>query len=253
MTTQDQRARWAWEGFGANDPMAPMNNGVPEPTALQLATVTRAFPHTVVLPEPAGRVLETHGRYQVVTNGLGGRTTRTAPAVRPASEPAIKFLRDLVAEVCPDVDDTFTQSVIDQGADRVRQAIDRLKAKRDATRAARPAAQRASANMGTPDVPAGRYAVENGDGVLRFYKVDRPTEGRWAGYTFVKVMASDEEHPVRGKAGVAVLHKIVEAGIAACMARYGQEIGRCGRCGRTLTDATSRSYGIGPECRAKVA
>ena len=46
-------------------------------------------------------------------------------------------------------------------------------------------------------MPAGRYAVEI-DGVLGFFKVDCPTEGRWAGYVFVKQMASDTEYAVRG-------------------------------------------------------
>jgi len=32
------------------------------------------------------------------------------------------------------------------------------------------------------------------------------------------------------------------------MARYGQEIGSCGRCNRRLTDDLSRERGIGPEC-----
>lgn len=102
-----------------------------------------------------------------------------------------------------------------------------------------------------PDVPAGRYAVDNADGELRFYKVDRPTEGRWEGYTFVKVLASDEEHPVRGKAAVSVLEKIA-MDPAAASTRYGHEIGRCGICNRTLTDEDSRARGIGPICAAKV-
>lgn len=31
-------------------------------------------------------------------------------------------------------------------------------------------------------------------------------------------------------------------------ALYGREIGRCGRCGRLLTDETSRAVGLGPDC-----
>lgn len=104
----------------------------------------------------------------------------------------------------------------------------------------------------TAEVPAGRYAVENGEGELRFYKVDRPApEGRWAGYVFVKVMASDEEHSVRGAAAAAVLSKIAAVGADAASKRYGQEIGKCGVCSRTLTDAASRAAGIGPRCAEK--
>jgi len=32
---------------------------------------------------------------------------------------------------------------------------------------------------------------------------------------------------------------------------YGQELGHCGRCGRTLTNEASRHLGIGPECATK--
>lgn len=101
-----------------------------------------------------------------------------------------------------------------------------------------------------PDVPAGRYAVATEAGPLAFYRVSRPTEGRWAGRTFVNVQASDDEHPVRGVAAATVLAKIAVDPDAA-MARYGQEIGACGRCGKTLTDETSRALGIGPTCRSK--
>lgn len=99
-------------------------------------------------------------------------------------------------------------------------------------------------------VPAGRYAVTAEGGQTVFFKVDRPDEGRWKGYTFVKVMASDEEHPVRGKARDTVLAQIRAAGVKEAMLRYGKEIGHCGHCGRTLTDKTSRALGIGPVCRA---
>lgn len=101
-----------------------------------------------------------------------------------------------------------------------------------------------------PDVPAGRYAVDNAEGVLRFYVVDRPDEGRWAGRTFVSVLASDERHPVKGDAARAVLAKIAEDPRAASI-RFGRELGVCGVCGRTLTDEASRAAGIGPVCAGK--
>lgn len=37
-----------------------------------------------------------------------------------------------------------------------------------------------------------------------------------------------------------------------CQVLYGQEIGSCGRCGRELTDETSRARGLGPECAGRV-
>jgi len=105
-----------------------------------------------------------------------------------------------------------------------------------------------STSTSKPDVPAGRYAVEH-EGTLKFYKVDRPTEGRWAGYTFVKVMASDDEHRVSRETEAHVL-AVVAADPEAASRRYGREIGACGRCGRTLT-SDWRKQGIGPECSKK--
>lgn len=113
------------------------------------------------------------------------------------------------------------------------------------------AAAPASADV---EVPAGRYAVDTNDGAvntLAFYKVDRPTEGRWAGYVFVKLMQSDAEQRLSREASAAILAKIAEAGPAEASARYGHEIGECGVCGRTLTNDESRAYGIGPDCRKK--
>lgn len=102
-----------------------------------------------------------------------------------------------------------------------------------------------------PSVPSGRYAIER-DGVTKFYRVDKPDKGRWVGYTFVKAQASDELHPIRHTdTKRAILAEIAKDPNGA-MARYGQELGHCGRCGRTLTDETSRELGIGPVCRGEM-
>lgn len=121
---------------------------------------------------------------------------------------------------------------------------------------ARPAA-RVQPLLGTPKshgesgVPAGRYAIEV-DGTLKFYVVDRPTEGKWKGYTFVKVQASDDTFPVRNReARTAILAQISDD-VEGAMLRYGREIGRCGHCGRTLTNEESRARGIGPVCAGKM-
>lgn len=110
--------------------------------------------------------------------------------------------------------------------------------------------------------PPGRYAIlvprdadlgKTDDLVTKFYKVDTPDEdSRWFGYVFVKVQAGDELYPVKGEAAQVVLRKIAEDPEAA-MLLYGREIGKCGHCGRTLTNEESREAGIGPICRGKVA
>lgn len=100
------------------------------------------------------------------------------------------------------------------------------------------------------EVPEGRYAVQPAEGQLRFYKVDRPTEGRWAGYTFITRQESDEYQRVSRGEQAQALRLIVEQGIKECALRYGHELGVCGVCGRTLTNEESRAAGIGPKCRA---
>lgn len=101
------------------------------------------------------------------------------------------------------------------------------------------------------DVPAGHYAIEIDD-TIKFYKVDRPTEGRWTGYTFVKVQASDDYFPIRDKASRETILSIIARDPQSASKRYGHAIGKCGICNRTLTDSTSIANGIGPVCASKV-
>jgi hypothetical protein len=100
-------------------------------------------------------------------------------------------------------------------------------------------------------VESGRYAV-NSEAGIKFYKVDRPTEGRWAGRTFVKVQASDDFYPIRNGAECRRILESIAVDPKAAMLLYGRELGACGHCGRTLTDETSRERGIGPVCAAKL-
>lgn len=105
-----------------------------------------------------------------------------------------------------------------------------------------------------PQVAQGYYAIASltGNNDLDFFRVDRPTEGKWAGRTFVKrVIGGKADSPVWGSTARAALGAIIAAGERSAAQRYGQEIGRCGRCNRHLTDETSRAYGLGPDCRNK--
>jgi hypothetical protein len=88
------------------------------------------------------------------------------------------------------------------------------------------------------------------DGVAKFYRI-KP--GWKAGVYFIDAQASDEFHPIRNAAcRAAILARLdTEEKREAARRAYGQLIGCCGRCGRTLTDETSRAFGIGPDCRTK--
>lgn len=114
-----------------------------------------------------------------------------------------------------------------------------------------PSAKASAPLTDLPDVPAGRYAIEEA-GVVKFYHVDRPTEGRWAGFTFLSAQASDDLHAIRDfKAKRTILERIAkDPGGASRL--YGIELGVCGVCGRTLTDEVSRAQGIGPVCAGKM-
>lgn len=103
----------------------------------------------------------------------------------------------------------------------------------------------------TPVVDSGYYAVTE-DNELRFFKVDRVTEGRWKGYTFLKRQSSDLVWPIKSKERREAVLALIAAEPREAMIRYGQEIGRCGHCNRTLTDETSRAAGIGPVCASRV-
>lgn len=99
------------------------------------------------------------------------------------------------------------------------------------------------------EVKAGSYAIEF-EGQLRFFKVETPEDGKWAGWTFVKEQASDDFWSVKGARKTEVLNAIADDEDA--LARYGQELGICGLCSRTLTDPESRERGIGPTCASKL-
>ncbi len=97
----------------------------------------------------------------------------------------------------------------------------------------------------------GYYALEVGPDQHKFFRVERPTEGKWEGMTFIKEQASDSFYPVEPKPrGYSYLTEIASDPENAGLL-YGQQIGKCTRCHRTLTDVDSRAIGIGPDCLRK--
>lgn len=103
------------------------------------------------------------------------------------------------------------------------------------------------------DVPEGRYAIFNeAAGAIRFYHVNKPTEGRWAGYVFVNVQAGDEQHSIRNRESRDAILAAIAADPKAASLAYGRELGHCGVCGRTLTNPESIDAGIGPICAGRM-
>jgi hypothetical protein len=170
-------------------------------------------------------------------------------ATEQATEAQLGFIQSLVRERDTDrltelqrtwLDTKLSQTVLNRGqASRIISALKKL-----------PKIEQA-VNITTHGVPNGRYAVEHG-GTLKFFRVNTPTEGKWAGMTFVDVQASDELHGIRDRKYRNEVLVAIARDPKAAMLRYGQELGHCGHCGRTLTNELSREIGIGPICRGKM-
>lgn len=104
-----------------------------------------------------------------------------------------------------------------------------------------------------PAVPEGHYAVPSatGNNDYDFYRVDVPTDGKWAGYVFVKrVIGGRPDASVSRTERSATLERILDYGVEQAGKLYAAEIGRCRRCNRSLTAEDSRigRDGYGAHC-----
>ena len=105
----------------------------------------------------------------------------------------------------------------------------------------------------------GGYYAATIDGVTKFFRIDKPDDGKWAGWVFVKIQASADLHrqgsqkPGSAYRGASEDYlRAIASDEEAAFALYGHELGRCGVCGRTLTDEISRERGIGPVCAERI-
>ena len=109
-----------------------------------------------------------------------------------------------------------------------------------------------------PDVPQGYFFINDPtetdpDKVEKFFRIRHGKVGtKWEGYVFLDVQASDFFFPVRDpRRRQQIIAEIMKDPIAA-MNEYGMRLGRCGVCGRTLTDRHSILRGIGPICAERL-
>lgn len=100
-------------------------------------------------------------------------------------------------------------------------------------------------------IPTGRYAI-TARGTTRYYRLDRPTSGRWDGWTFLNLTdaAGDTLESIRGAERGRILALISRDPHSASVA-YGKATGVCGICFRTLSNPNSLARGIGPICAKK--
>jgi hypothetical protein len=108
-------------------------------------------------------------------------------------------------------------------------------------------------------VPAGRYAVPNGDTRLKVLirKPDAP--GKWAGWVFVSDAAEYGSRRNYGKQAPGKTYsgqifselRAIAADPKAAAIAYGKLTGTCSICGRRLENEESVAAGIGPICANK--
>lgn len=186
--------------------------------------------------------------------------TRTFPrrAPRQRTEGQLNFLVDLVKQIGaydPERGRELWYELREQDANDqlvFEHASDLITALKDERNNLRTEAQiesrRQHALPPIPEIPQGRYAVDTNEGHLGFYFV-RVSD---SGFRTVKVYASDTLHELPKLAQIAILRKIEAAGIEAARNRYADETEHCWKCGKKLTDETSRARRMGPDCAAKL-
>lgn len=118
--------------------------------------------------------------------------------------------------------------------------------------ASQAAIAKAKAAQPTTELPAGKYGVEGIDGTIMVFSIDKPTQGKWAGWTFVNKLEGKNRTPIRDRdEKEAILDEIEAAGYLQSAKLYGKATGRCSICGTELTNPASIEAGIGPICATK--
>ena len=126
--------------------------------------------------------------------------------------------------------------------------------------------QKISVGISLSSLKSGYYAVITDSNSIRFFRitnVDKVEEGidkKWLNWIFVREQAGDNFFKV-GSQNPALgyyrgnyqreMETIIKNPLES-LKLYGKTIGKCGVCGRTLTNAVSRELGIGPECLKNV-
>jgi len=151
--------------------------------------------------------------------------------------------------------DSFLENLTNNEVDNILGILKQLPKPTPPTNPTNPDAPTPPVGPLSEGVAKGRYfIVDPVDNVEKFIHVEKPEPpSRWAGYTFIKVRASDDLYPIKDKAHrEAILTEIAKDPVTA-MNEYGIRLGVCGMCGRTLTQRDSRLRGMGPICAGKVS
>lgn len=109
------------------------------------------------------------------------------------------------------------------------------------------------------ELPEGRYALDTqpgGANSIAFWRVSRPSNGRWAGFVFVVQLVGGvgdwREFRTTKEQAHSIADRIVKVGAREAAARFGHEAGQCGRCLSPLSVDRSRAAGYGKICAEKL-
>lgn len=100
-------------------------------------------------------------------------------------------------------------------------------------------------------IPDGKYALPAEDGHFVFYQVDSPTEGKWAGYTFVSQLIGSvgdwNEQRLSRSVSDSVKARIA-ANVEEAARMFGIKAKACSYCSSPLSNIQSRAAGYGETC-----
>lgn len=189
------------------------------------------------------------------TQTMSRNFARSAGSLYPRTPGQVNFIQDLLTQIAT-YDRERGVALWNELRDedragqltfsRASETINALKTLRAELRLSKQASTSDAAAPKRPEVPEGRYAVETDEGHLAFYQVEVSSKGFFTVY----LQTSDELRKMAWSTAQGVLVKIEKDPKAASI-RYGQELGVCGVCNRTLTNEESRAKGIGPVCESR--
>lgn len=100
-------------------------------------------------------------------------------------------------------------------------------------------------------IPDGKYALPAEDGHFVFYQIDNPTEGKWAGYTFVSQLVGSvgrwSEQRLSRQVSDSVKARIA-ANVEEAARMFGIKAKACSYCSSPLSNIQSRAAGYGETC-----
>lgn len=217
-----------------------------DPKKVDVAALREQVANTQVNKKAASAIIDT---LLALPDATAPAPTPAAQGGRPATDRQKDFVRTLLAERTGNAD-----------AEAIRTALNEAKA--TAPLAATFVSDCITALLEIPkteaqvEVPEGRYALPAADGHVAFYKVDRPTEGRWAGYVFVKQLIGapgdfDEQRLDRSRSA-QVLADIAAMTPAESARLFGRKHVCCSRCLSALSLVQSRATGFGSTCAERL-